>query len=118
MKLILLLIVSMLSIPTFGQHTSDYEKAVVSFQKNFNAQHVDTIYNMYTPEMQESMTKEGVIRFVQGCYKQFGDLKSITLKKTENQIHSYTAIFDKATLLMELLLSDSGKILSLQFQEL
>lgn len=118
MKYFLLLIISVISLSTFGQDASSYKSVAASFQAQFNAQHVDAIFDMYTTEMQEGMTKEGVTRFVQGCYKQFGNLKSLTFVKTEGPIYSYTATFDNANLLMELLLSENGKISSLQFQEL
>ncbi|TYP72249.1 DUF3887 domain-containing protein [Aquimarina intermedia] len=118
MKHFLLLLISIVSLSTFAQDAASYEKVTTSFQEQFNAQNVDAIFDMYAPEMQEGMTKEGVTRFVQGCFKQFGNLKSLTFVKTEGPVYSYSATFDNANLSMELLLSENGKISSLQFQEL
>ena len=93
------------------------KKTTVSFQENFNAQNVDAIFGMYTGEMQEAMTKEGVSRFVKGCFEQFGKLNSLTYIETAEGINSYTAAFEKISLVMELQLDDTGKIATIQFQE-
>jgi len=68
-------------------------------------------------EMQEAMTKEGVSRFVNGCYEQFGSLKNLTFIETTEGINSYKAEFEKMSLVMELQLSADNKIATIQFQE-
>lgn len=116
MKYIYLLLICVITSSTFAQ-SADYEKVTKSFQDNFNSQNVDAIFNLYTSEMQEAMTKEGVARFVNGCFEQFGSLKSLTFIETAEGINSYTADFDKISLVMELQLSSDGKISTIQFQE-
>ncbi len=113
--LILLLCCAMQSI--MAQDEGAYQKVTQTFQENFNAQNVDVIFDLYTTEMQEAMTKEGVSRFVNGCHEQFGNLKSLSFIETAEGINSYTATFEKISLVMELQLSAEGKISTIQFQE-
>ncbi len=117
MNYLFLLFVCSITLSVSAQDASLYEKTTKAFQENFNAQNVDAIFDLYTQEMQEAMTKEGVTRFVKGCYEQFGNLKSLTFVETTEGINSYTAAFDKISLVMELQLDTVGKISTIQFQE-
>ncbi|MCX2763411.1 DUF3887 domain-containing protein [Aquimarina muelleri] len=118
MKYIVLLLICLITQPILSQDATTYENTIKTFQKNFNAQNVDAIFDMYTTDMQETITKEGVSSFVKGCYEQFGNLKKITFVETTEGIYTYTAEFDKTNLSMDLQLSDNGKISTIQFQEL
>lgn len=100
-----------------AQESELYKKTAATFQENFNAQQIDAIFDMYTSEMQEAMTKEGVSRFVNGCFEQFGSLTNLAYIETAEGIHSYTATFEKISLVMDLQLSENGKISTIQFQE-
>lgn len=117
MKYALLLLVFLCSSTLLAQDNTNYQEVTKSFQENFNTQNVDNIFNLYTTEMQEAMTKEGVSRFVNGCYEQFGSLKNLTFIETAEGINSYKAEFEKMSLVMELQLSADNKIATIQFQE-
>ncbi len=82
MKYIVLLITCFTVQCGLSQDVSTYEITIKTFRENFNAQNVDAIFDMYTSEMQENMTKEGVSRFINGCYGQFGSIKNITFVET------------------------------------
>ena len=117
MKYAILLLVFLCSSALLAQDNTNYQEVTKSFQENFNTQNVDNIFNLYTTEMQEAMTKEGVSRFVNGCYEQFGSLKNLTFIETAEGINSYKAEFEKMSLVMELQLSADNKIATIQFQE-
>ena len=117
MKYTLLLLAFLCSSTLLAQDSTNYQEVTKSFQENFNTQNVDNIFNLYTSEMQEAMTKEGVSRFVNGCYEQFGSLKNLTFIETAEGINSYKAEFEKMSLVMELQLSADNKIATIQFQE-
>ncbi len=117
MKHILLFLICFSTQAILSQDEAVYQNITKSFQESFNAQNVDAIFELYTPEMQEAMTKEGVTRFVNGCHEQFGNLKKLTFIETAEGINSYTAEFEKTSLVMELQLSADGKISTIQFQE-
>ncbi|RZS92586.1 DUF3887 domain-containing protein [Aquimarina brevivitae] len=118
MKYKILLLFFLCSFAVVAQEGETYKKTTKAFQENFNAQNVDAIFEMYSADMQNAMTKEGVERFVKGCYEQFGNLKTIMFKETTEGVHRYNAEFDNVTLIMELMLTDDGKIGEIQFQEL
>lgn len=118
MKYVILLLVCFTTQSILSQDAVVYENVIKTFQENFNAQDIDVIFNMYTTEMQDSMTKEGVAGFIKGCYGRFGSLKNITFIETAEGVNSYTAEFDKAKLGMDLQLSTDGKISTIQFQKL
>ncbi|AXT54810.1 DUF3887 domain-containing protein [Aquimarina sp. MMG015] len=117
MKYILLLLVCIASQPLLAQDTATYEKTTKAFQENFNAQNIDAVFDLYSAEMQEEMTKEGVTRFIKGCHSQFGNLNTLTFIESAEGINSYTAAFDNISLVMELKLNSDGKIATIQFQE-
>ncbi len=117
MKYVFLLLVCFSTPAIFAQDTEAYKTVMKDFQESFNAQNVAAVFDLYTSEMQEAMTIEGVTRFVNGCFEQFGKLKSLTFIETAEGINSYTAEFDKISLVMELQLSAEGKIATIQFQE-
>lgn len=117
MKNIILLLVILSSHSMFCQDAAAYENTTKAFVENFNAQNTDAVFALYSAEMQEEMTKEGVSRFVNGCYSQFGNLKELTFIETAEGINSYNAHFDKISLVMELMLDPEGKIKAIQFQE-
>lgn len=101
----------------FAQETEASKKITSTFQTYFNAQNVDKVFELYTTEMQEAMTKEGVTKFVNGCFKQFGKLSALKFLETTEGIHRYDATFEKTHLILELQLQDNQKIVALQFQE-
>ncbi len=117
MKYILLLLVCIATQPLLAQDAVIYEKTTKAFQENFNAQNIDAVFELYSAEMQEEMTKEGVARFIKGCHSQFGNLKNLTFIESAEGINSYTATFEKISLVMELKLNTDGKITTIQFQE-
>ncbi len=117
MKHIILLLICITTLPVLAQDNAMYEKTTKVFQEHFNSQNVEAIFDLYTSETKEIMTKEGVTRFVNGCYEQFGNLKSLTFIETSAEVNSYTARFEKTSLIMELQLNTEGKISTLQFQE-
>ncbi len=118
MRYIVLLLICFSSQSILSQDIDTmYKKVTQAFQESFNAQDVDTVFDLYTPDLQEAMTKEGVTRFIKGCHEQFGNLKNLTFIETAEGVNSYTAEFDKISLIMELQLSEDGKISTIQFQE-
>jgi len=117
MKHLLLFLVCVLTQPLLSQDATTYEKTTKAFLENFNTQNIDGIFDLYTNEMQEEMTKEGISRFIKGCHSQFGNLKTLTFIESAEGINSYTAAFDKISLVMELKLDAEGKIATIQFQE-
>ena len=118
MKYVVLLLICFATQSVLAQDAIAYENATKTFQKNYNAQDVDAIFNLYNKDLQETMTKEGVAGFVKGCYEQFGNLKSIVFVETAEGVFTYTAEFDKTNLAMDLQLDTDNKISTIQFVEL
>lgn len=117
MKTTLLLFIMMTSFLAIGQDATTYEKISKAFQEYFNTQDIEAVYNLYAPEMQKEMTKEGITRFVTGIHEQFGNLNDLSFVKESEGIYSYTATFENISLVMDLLLNSEGKIETIQFQE-
>ncbi|WP_103864641.1 DUF3887 domain-containing protein [Aquimarina sp. I32.4] len=116
-RYIVLILLCSITHTTVSQDEITYKSVTKKFQQNYNAQDVDAIYDMYTTELQEATTKKGVSLFINGCYKEFGNLKSITFIEIAENIYSYSAEFDKTVLIMDLQLSTDSKISTIQFQE-
>ena len=120
MKFILLTLLFFGSQFLIGQETNLYKETMKSFKEYFNAQDVDAVYDLYTPEMQEAMTKNGISRFVVSCFKQFGSLEEISFveRSEEEDVNTYKGKFEKTSFNIEVQLSTNGKISSLQLQSL
>ncbi len=101
----------------FAQDAIMYETATKAFQEHFNAQNIDGVFDLYAVSLQEEMTKEGTTQFINGCHAQFGKLNMLTFIETAEGINSYTAVFEKMDLVMEIQLDADGKISTIQFQE-
>ncbi|MFC5044718.1 DUF3887 domain-containing protein [Aquimarina hainanensis] len=115
---LILLFSTVLSMTITAQEADAYKKVTTSFTEYFNQQDAAAIFELYTPETQNDITKEGVAAFVKGCYSQFGKLTQTEFQNTSGKVHTYTATFEKASLSMELLLDDQDKIISIQFDQL
>jgi len=118
MKYTFMLLVSLYIQCLFCQEDSGtYQEVTKAFKENYNIQNVDGIFDLYTTETQNTMTLEGVSRFVNGCYKHFGKLNNITFTESAEGVNSYNVTFDKMSLIMELQIDKDGKITTIQFQE-
>jgi len=118
MKYIIILLVSLSSQFLFCQQDAKaYQAVTKAFQENFNNQNIDGVFDLYTTETQNTMTREGITRFVNGCYKHFGKLNRISFTETAENVNTYNVVFDKMNLIMELQIDQNGKITTLQFQE-
>ncbi|GAA3516079.1 hypothetical protein GCM10022393_32610 [Aquimarina addita] len=100
-----------------AQNTAAYESTLQKFQEHFNAQETDAIFELYSTQAQEEMTKEGITQFVKGCYGQFGNLKEFIFIEEVENVYSYSILFEKGTLLMDIQLAPDGKITTIQLQE-
>ena len=117
MKKIIFLTSLLFNLSMYSQNAEVYQKVLQIFQENINAQNIEPIYNLYTRDTQEEMTKEGITRFIKGIYQQFGSFQEYKFLTAENSIYQYTATFDKTTLVLELLLNTNGQIETIQFRE-
>ncbi len=115
MKYVILLLICFTTQFILAQDAESYAKTMATFQTNYNAQNVDAIFDMYTTDLQEEMTKEGVVGFVKGCFDRFGSLKSITPMQTEEGVHSFTGAFEKSNLEIQIQITKDGKISTIQF---
>ncbi len=115
MKHILLFLLFSISIQSIIAQDADiYKKITKAFQENYNTQNIDAIFDMYSLDSQEEMTKEGITQFITGCYGQFGNLNTLKFIETTENVYSYSAEFDKGTLSMEIQLTTEGKIATIQ----
>lgn len=113
----LLFLIFLYATSLAAQDNTTYTTTINNFQAHFNTQDIDAVFGLYSSEMQEEITKEGVTRFVKGCHEQFGNLKNITFIESTEGVNRYTAEFDKTNFIMELMLTPEGKIITIQFQE-
>ena len=115
MKYITLLLICFTTQFILAQDADSYAKTMATFQTHYNTQNVDAIFDMYTTDLQAEMTKEGVTGFVKGCFGRFGRLKSMTPMKTEENVYSYNAGFEKSNLEIQVQINKEGKISTIQF---
>lgn len=72
---------------------------VQSFQNFYNSEKYESIYNMFSREMQQKNSKKAIGNMLKGLKSGIGELNSTTfIIKDEESFFHYKAIFEKATL--------------------
>jgi murein DD-endopeptidase MepM/ murein hydrolase activator NlpD len=101
---------------TFGfSQTKEYENVLSTFQGYYNEGKVESIFNMMTPSMQESLTFENVNRIITSFRNHLGKLEAFQYKENEGTTEIYIATFEKGKQIIKLVLSEEGKIQGLRF---
>jgi hypothetical protein len=84
------------SLPLPAQNR--YEEIAGKFFRFYNLQAADSIFLLYSPELQEKLPLEKTTAVISGLHIQYGDLKSLGLMKQDSGFNMYKAVFAHQTM--------------------
>lgn len=117
-KAILLLFITFLSLSNvFGQsEPAAYVKVANTFRQLYNSNKPDSIYQMFGPEMRQTLTPEQFRTANNQLEAQLGTLTFIEFTNFNAPVATYNANFQKGVLVMRLSLNSSGQVIGLLLQ--
>lgn len=93
----------------------NYKNAVAKFTRLYNQNKADSIFNMFTPQIKASTTTEKNKQTFTMLQSQLGNLQHVTFLKIADNVATYKADFQKATLAMKVNLSATNEFAGLLF---
>jgi murein DD-endopeptidase MepM/ murein hydrolase activator NlpD len=100
-----------ISTSTFAQVERIENKYSASRFKDFhNRNSIDSIYNLFSPEMQAALPKEKANEFLGALKSQAGAIRRMDFKKYEGPYASYKTSFDKGTFAVNIALDANHRI--------
>lgn len=108
---LLILPLVLLSLMTFAQAEKIENKYSASRFKDFhNRNSVDSIYNLFSPEMQAALPKDKAHEFLGALKAQAGAIQRMEFKKYDGPYASYITTFDKGTFAVNIALDANHRI--------
>ncbi len=108
---LLLLTLALFSGCAFAQkERNTHKSAAERFETYYNAQQADSIFAMFSREMQNALPLNKTRDFVAGLHAEVGKIKSRTFIKNQNSYAVYKANFELATLSLNISVDNENKI--------
>jgi hypothetical protein len=93
-----------------------YVTVVESFQKSYNAEDADAVFDLFAPLMQQSVNLETTRQIVKTFQTRFGEMKSFDYKESEGTMETYIAHFERGKQNMQISLNKDSKMSGLLFK--
>ena len=94
-----------------GQDQAIYQKTADQFVKYYNAAKYEQIFDMFSPQMKSALPLQKTLGFLSGLGLQAGKIQSREFVGfTDGSYASYKAVFEKATLLLNISLDRKNEI--------
>ena len=108
-KLLVIFVLLLLTTAAFSQTRQDYEAATNNFQTFYNKKQPDNIYKMFAPRVQTAMTPEKTKEMVTNMHRDFGEMKSHTFIKQDDQFSFYKLDYAKKPMILVICLNKEKK---------
>ncbi len=115
MKKIILAAAFVLPAVSNAQTRTDYNNAVDHFKSYYNHKQGDSIYNMMSERGKTMLPREKAVAVFNATYTQIGELQSYQFLKEKDQLATYKAAFEKATLSLLISLDKDNKLETFRF---
>jgi len=110
-KCLLLLILIFAYAPAFSQtERIEDNYTAAKFKAYYNRSKIDSIYLMFSPDLQGALPKDKAHEFLGALKAQAGTIKAMEFKKYEGPYASYRTTFEKGTFAVNIALDASHKI--------
>ena len=110
-RIALLLFIALLIHKTYAQaEPANYNIAVTKFKQFYNGGHVDSIFNMFSPDLKTSLPLDKFGPTTTQLRSQFGDLLKTEFVKFDGSLAVYKAVFKANTFLLNLSLNPQNKL--------
>jgi CubicO group peptidase (beta-lactamase class C family) len=109
-RLLPLLITILIANFTFAQ-TKNYQAVTANFQKNYNANEYEEIFNHFSPKMKEALPMEETKVFLTNLKREVGKMDSMEFIKYHEKTYArYKTRFEKAIMALNISLDDQNQI--------
>ncbi len=99
MKKIFVVFLFLFSLNTALAQTKAYDQAVQNFQKHYNAQDYEAVYQSFSESMQQLLPLPKTNQFLSAVYQHFGKLEQTSfLALSPKKVAAYKAVFEKGTM--------------------
>lgn len=113
-KMVLFIALVLSTFATFCQSENDVQKKVAaSFEKFFNASQYDSIFNQFSPDMQNALPLQKTVDFLSGLKAQAGNILAREFNNFKAPYVSYKTKFEKALFDLQLAVGNDRKIYGL-----
>jgi pimeloyl-ACP methyl ester carboxylesterase len=110
-KITLFLFVALFIAKTYAQaEPANYVTAIAKFKQYYNNNHVDSIFNMFSPEMKNVLPLQTFKPTTNQLRQQFGELLTTEFVSYSGSIAVYKATFKGSIFLLNIALSDRNKL--------
>src|ERR1700722_14739513 len=110
-RIALFLFVALFIAKTYAQaEPANYVTAVAKFKQFYNNNHVDSIFNMFSPEMKTVLPLATFKPTTNQLKQQYGELLTTEFVSYSGSIATYKAIFKGSIFLLNVALSDKNKL--------
>jgi len=111
----LFLIVLAISVTSFSQ-TAQYDATMSSFQKKYNEQDGQAVFDMMNSSMQESLSLVKITAIIGTFYSNFGKMESYEFKAREGIVEIFQANFEKGKQMIHIVADSEEKLSGLFFK--
>lgn len=92
------------------QKTAVYNQAATQFEQYYNTHKYDSVFAMFTPDMQRALPLEKTTEFLSGLEMQAGKMIHIAYETTVGQAAKYKTTFEKLVMAVFLSVTENSKI--------
>ncbi len=111
MKKLILVLLSLIPIMSFGQTEKEiYKKVSSEFEKYYNLNEYQKIFDLFSSEMKNALPIEKTIDFFSGLYNQYGIIVKREFIKYEQTYATYKANFERGIWSLMISLDNNSKI--------
>lgn len=111
----LLFIALLVSTSTFSQ-TAEYETAMSTFQKHYNDDNGQAVFDIMNTIMQQSISLKQTTIIINTYYSNFGKMESFEFKKKEGVVEVFLCHFEKGKHNIHIVADAEGKLSGLLFK--
>jgi murein DD-endopeptidase MepM/ murein hydrolase activator NlpD len=113
-KIIIIVSIIFLSVSSFSQtEKSSYKTVADNFERNYNADNFDSIFALFSTEMQKALPLDKTKEFFGGLKNQAGKIIKRIFVKYEQKYASYKTTFERTLFAINISLDNDSKINSL-----
>ncbi|HZY37758.1 MAG TPA: DUF3887 domain-containing protein [Mucilaginibacter sp.] len=110
-RIALFLFITLFIAKTYAQaEPASYKTAITKFKAYYNGNHVDSIFNMFSPEMKKVLPLETFKPTTNQLKQQYGELMTAEFVSYSGAIAVYKATFRGSIFLLNIALSDQNKL--------
>jgi len=116
MKRLCLLTISLFISALSIAQPAEYEASMLNFQKNFNANNGEAVFNMMAPSMQQSVSLKQISSIIDTYFNNFGKMESFEFTHRKDAVEVFLCHFEHGKQNILMVVNSEEKITGLLFK--